>query len=334
MASRLCTLSPLCSSLDVKKKPTLKDLQEISNVAITTLPTNGSSRNPSYCETDSWERFRENDNNDAMAAPDSDDRYDNSDPHDFFMDRTMAEEREKPSKKEKKGDRSFLLGHTGHYLTLSVVSRKDPGMIEKKSKKSSDAAHKPKEEQRAFGQERNEAKVKSAEDQLAFSKKPRGVKYDPKTIDDYKKMTTEKYYELGKLQPDLNSEELLMKKANIERVREFSRNLRTINVKQTESAKKKPVIDVKELGKEKSTREKALEFAKKVPKPKTVAKAQSPKEPTPEQPPAQNTNTSARTYTRKGEREPQLSSLEELETLHFQSRQQAAEIRRSLTKSY
>ncbi len=42
-------------------------------------------------------------------------------------------------------------------------------------------------------------------------------------------MTSEGYFELGKLQPDLNSDDLLIKRANKERVKEFSSNLRKIN---------------------------------------------------------------------------------------------------------
>ena len=48
-------------------------------------------------------------------------------------------------------------------------------------------------------------------------------------LKEYRKINTREYVLLGKLHSDLNSDELVHKRANIERVKEFSRNLRFVN---------------------------------------------------------------------------------------------------------
>lgn len=113
----------------------------------------------------------------------------------------------------------------------------------------------------------NEARVQTDEDQLAFSRKARPVQYEPCKLAQYKKEKPAGYYELGKLQPDLNSDELVQKRANAERIKAFSKGLRDIN--KASSGTKKPVENNEQSPKKpKSTRDKALEFAKRVPKPK------------------------------------------------------------------
>lgn len=57
----------------------------------------------------------------------------------------------------------------------------------------------------------NEALVKKASDLLLFSKKARPVEYKPCTLKEYLDTRPTAYMELGKLQPDLNTEELLAK---------------------------------------------------------------------------------------------------------------------------
>jgi len=78
---------------------------------------------------------------------------------------------------------------------------------------------------------------------------------------------------LGMLKPDLNADELVQKRANLERIKMFSRNLRVINREeeaQIIAAKKEretaapPTTSPKELSK----REKAKEYARRVPKPR------------------------------------------------------------------
>ncbi|KAJ0395443.1 hypothetical protein P43SY_007768 [Pythium insidiosum] len=113
--------------------------------------------------------------------------------------------------------------------------------------------------------ERNEARVQSDEDQLAFSRRARPVQFAPCTVAQYKKEKPAGYYELGKLQPDLNAEDLVQKRANRERIKAFSKNLRDIN--KSVAAPKKADDDATQK-KTLSTREKALAFAKHIPKPR------------------------------------------------------------------
>ncbi|DAZ94812.1 TPA: hypothetical protein N0F65_012839 [Lagenidium giganteum] len=124
----------------------------------------------------------------------------------------------------------------------------------------------------------NEARVQSDQDQLAFSRKARPVQYEPYKLAQYKKEKPNGYYELGKLQPDLNAEDLVQKRANMERIKAFSKNLRVIN-KTTESTKKRTASNndnndnnnaTAANNKAKSTREKAIEFAKHIPKPRAA----------------------------------------------------------------
>ncbi|KDO26322.1 hypothetical protein SPRG_08395 [Saprolegnia parasitica CBS 223.65] len=124
--------------------------------------------------------------------------------------------------------------------------------------------------------ELNEQRAVTEHDQLAFSKKARPVQYEPCTLTEYKQEKPAGYYELGKLKPDLNADDLVEKRANKERIKEFSKNLRAIN--QT-TLKKRDVVETVAPEKTLSTRDKALAFAKdKVPKPKMVIKkASSPK---------------------------------------------------------
>ncbi|POM80747.1 Hypothetical protein PHPALM_1375 [Phytophthora palmivora] len=119
----------------------------------------------------------------------------------------------------------------------------------------------------------NESRVVTGQDQLAFSRKARTVQYEPCKLSQYKKEKPDGYYELGKLQPDLNTDELVEKRAKNERIKAFSQNLRAIN----KSAQAKKPVDTKiesEI-KPKSTREKGLAFAKQVPKPRISQRTDS-----------------------------------------------------------
>ncbi|CAM9163746.1 unnamed protein product [Discosporangium mesarthrocarpum] len=75
----------------------------------------------------------------------------------------------------------------------------------------------------------NEGLVKTESDLLLFSKKARPIEYTPCTLKEYRDRKFSGYMELGKLQPDLQTEELVAKRANAERFREFYRKLRKIN---------------------------------------------------------------------------------------------------------
>ncbi|ETM43384.1 hypothetical protein L914_11119 [Phytophthora nicotianae] len=123
----------------------------------------------------------------------------------------------------------------------------------------------------------NEGRVVTEQDQLAFSRKARPVQYEPCKLSQYKKEKPDGYYELGKLQPDLNTDELVEKRAKNERIKAFSQNLRVIN----KNASKKPTDISKEQPanlKPKSSREKGLAFAKRVPKPRLSQRSDSAEE--------------------------------------------------------
>ncbi|EGZ29025.1 hypothetical protein PHYSODRAFT_474275 [Phytophthora sojae] len=121
----------------------------------------------------------------------------------------------------------------------------------------------------------NESRVITDQDQLAFSRKARPVQYEPCKLSQYKKEKPDGYYELGKLQPDLNTDELVEKRAKNERIKAFSQNLRVIN---KNAQAKKPTEsgnEQKATAKAKSTREKGLAFAKRVPKPRLSQRSDS-----------------------------------------------------------
>lgn len=67
------------------------------------------------------------------------------------------------------------------------------------------------------------------EEKLFFSKKPRAVEYKPYTLGQYKLIKPKDYMEIGKMKPDLNTDELVAKRKNAERIKEFSSQLRSIN---------------------------------------------------------------------------------------------------------
>lgn len=99
---------------------------------------------------------------------------------------------------------------------------------------------------------------------LYFSRQSRSVNYRPKTLSEYKRIHSQEYVELGKLPADLNSEHLIKKRANKQRVKDFSLNLRAINQKMITASKRKS-----KKGNEKklSVREKARMYAQNIPKP-------------------------------------------------------------------
>ncbi len=118
------------------------------------------------------------------------------------------------------------------------------------------------------------------EDQkLYYSKAPRHVDYVPGTLKDYKASQPKEYQEIPKkLKPDLNSDTLKAKRANKERVKEFSENLKKYNRAEIEAHKKLPSsVESRDLelstNKQMSKRERALQYGKNVPKPKASSDA-------------------------------------------------------------
>eukprot|EP00903_Cladosiphon_okamuranus_P009060 g8661.t1 len=129
----------------------------------------------------------------------------------------------------------------------------------------------------------NEALVKSPKDMLLFSKKARQVEYKPCTLKEYRESKPTGYVELGKLQPDLYTDELVAKRANAERIKEFSANLRKINSGLTAAARRSTANN-RAARKEpaQDSRSKGLAFASRIPLPKkrpTQQKNAAPMEP-------------------------------------------------------
>jgi hypothetical protein len=124
--------------------------------------------------------------------------------------------------------------------------------------------------------------------QLLFSKKPREVAWQPKSLSDYKdkvKPEGAKLRKLGSLGADLDNEDLLMKKARAEKIRQFGACLRHVN-----AARERDKSTDKPKGKEPNAaqlkQQRMQEFAKNVPKPKPKPRPRDP--PTPSSAQAQD----------------------------------------------
>lgn len=104
----------------------------------------------------------------------------------------------------------------------------------------------------------NERHIKQPRDQLFFSRKARPVNFEPYTLDQYR--LVKNVYELGKLQPDLNTDELVAKRKTKDKVKAFSNNLRHVHRSLVPKRPEAVVVPP-------SKRDKALEFARNIPKP-------------------------------------------------------------------
>ncbi|CAG9331335.1 unnamed protein product [Blepharisma stoltei] len=106
--------------------------------------------------------------------------------------------------------------------------------------------------------------------QLISHAKRRVIDFTPYTLKDYKIIKTEKYYELGGLGPfNIGTEEWEKKKELQDRKKEYAKQVMQANSSLIPPAVlKKP----KEKDKEISTRQRAIEFAKKIQKPPLKAK--------------------------------------------------------------
>jgi hypothetical protein len=120
--------------------------------------------------------------------------------------------------------------------------------------------------------QRERANLKLGEE-LIYSKKPRAVEYTPATLETYK----QKYADGNPMSlsrgPDVDDENLLKKKATQEKVKQFSKELAKVNHRRAVQASALSAQQLEARAESKPTaRSKALEFAKKVPKPKPAPK--------------------------------------------------------------
>jgi len=102
----------------------------------------------------------------------------------------------------------------------------------------------------------------------------------PYSIKQYRGIKPKEYHEIPNLKPDMNREDLKAKRANLDRIKEFSKNLQNVNKAVLSDQKKVPsaseMADIK-VSKQKggSNFARATEYARNVPKPKVVREEQS-----------------------------------------------------------
>ncbi|CAN0405087.1 unnamed protein product [Ectocarpus sp. 12 AP-2014] len=183
----------------------------------------------------------------------------------------------------------------------------------------------------ADGEDKTTALVKTPKDMLLFSKKARQVDYKPCTLKEYRETKPTGYVELGKLQPDLYTEELVAKRANAERIKEFSTNLRKIN-SDTAAARGDSDRRPRPKKKDQDSRTRALAFARKIPLPRKVVKAQQPPAADPGDP-GERRRAGRRERSRvpetEGWRSAEMTELESLEAMHDDMRKKVQEARSS-----
>lgn len=135
------------------------------------------------------------------------------------------------------------------------------------------------------------AEEEGPEGKLFFSRKPRDVDYTPASLDEYKQRYGKKGEKesLGRLGPDLDDDNLLMKKAVQEKVKQFSKELHRINKQRSSSeGPVKQGVDAMEEKEKKRRREKAEKEntrAKAIEYSKARSKTQQEPKPRPKPPP-------------------------------------------------
>jgi len=109
---------------------------------------------------------------------------------------------------------------------------------------------------------------------LAFSRQPRQVDFQPYTMEEFKNKPynakQQKYWELGKMGPDLETDELHEKREKAERMKQYGRSAHRKNM--ASQAPKNCQIKNPQESKMPSVRERALDFAKNIPKPEAKGK--------------------------------------------------------------
>jgi len=106
--------------------------------------------------------------------------------------------------------------------------------------------------------------IKEPQDQLFYSKKHRHVEFKPCTTSEYLKSKPNKYYELGKLPVDFENDDFKKKKAQVDRAKDYAKNISKLNGIALSNRKPYKAEPKRAM----SAREKALQFAKSVPRPR------------------------------------------------------------------
>ncbi|KAK9823517.1 hypothetical protein WJX72_003356 [[Myrmecia] bisecta] len=107
---------------------------------------------------------------------------------------------------------------------------------------------------------------------IEFDRRPRTVQFKPYTAKDYQMKDYDpkhqrNYWTLGTLGAEREDEELLAKREKAERLKEMAREVREQNLLKSAERTSRPQPHRTSSPKDKSTREKALDFAKSIPKP-------------------------------------------------------------------
>lgn len=107
------------------------------------------------------------------------------------------------------------------------------------------------------------------------TKQKREITYKPYSLEDYNKIQKQGYIKLGGLGADLHNEKLIEKKEKINKIKEYAKEIAQINNSKIskQKAEGKPPFKSK-TPEEPSSREKAKEFASKIPKPKSKRQSQ------------------------------------------------------------
>jgi hypothetical protein len=136
------------------------------------------------------------------------------------------------------------------------------------------------------------------------------------------------------MKPDLNTDELIAKRKNADRIKEFSKQLRHFNQDViTQQPKKPSAIEENDINiaksKQDSTRQRALEFARNVPKPKVA-----PSNPVIHVPARQSRSSDSNRVESAGlymdDDAMEAAKLQELERKHEQNRAKMDAIRKSM----
>jgi hypothetical protein len=152
---------------------------------------------------------------------------------------------------------------------------------------------------------------------LAYSRKARPVDYTPYTERDYRALLGDGYFELGKLGPDLDPDELAEKRLRQERVRAYADSVRQENRQQAAFAP-----PPRPAPKPASNRQKAIEFARGVPRPKPRAD--------PAARPRGAGGSGGEEEGEEGEEEEEETELQRRQRRHLEDRALVEEMRRQL----
>lgn len=142
------------------------------------------------------------------------------------------------------------------------------------------------------------------------------------------------YVEISKIKPDLNTDELIAKRKNLDRIKDFSKQLRQINKEIISQNPKLPSsVEQNDINLSKrnyeSKRQKAIDFARNIPKPKLSTENM------------QSQTNNQRSGSSQSNRESALymdddaieaARLQELEAKHLQNKAKMEAIKKTLSK--